>query len=196
VFVAKLNPDGSGLIYSTYLGGTRDDLSDGIRVDAAGHAYVIGETTSLTDFPTTNDALQRRLSIDPTIHCPPISTMLCSDMTLSILAADGSRLVYSTYLGGTGLDAPRSIALHPSGCGRAGHDEPGAVNERLARRHRPHLCDIYVSGATNSQNFPTTAGAFQRTYGGGLRDAFVVKFSSGSRDHDDAADDDGARADR
>jgi hypothetical protein len=195
-FVAKLNPDGSGLIYSTYLGGTGDDLSDGIRVDAAGHAYVAGETTSPIDFPTTDDALQRRLSIDPTIHCPPTSTMLCSDMTLSILAADGSRLVYSTYLGGTGLDVSRSIALHPSGCGRAGHDEPGVVGELLAQGHRGHLCDIYVGGATTSQNFPTTENAFQRKYGGGGRDAFVVKFSSGRRDHDDAADDDGARADR
>jgi hypothetical protein len=45
-----------------------------------------------------------------------------------------------------------------------------------------------VAGATGSQNFPTTANAFQRTYGGGARDAFVVKFSSVSGDDDEAAD--------
>ncbi len=161
-FVAKLNPDGSGLVYSTYLGGTGLDAGDGIGVDAAGNAYVAGETTS-TDFPTTNDALQRNLTG-------------LRNVTVSILTADGRTLVYSTYFGGNDFDASRAMALHPAGCRRA-HDEPGAVGDLRAHGQRAHLCNIYVAGATRSQNFPTTENAFQRTYGGGTRDAFVVKFA-------------------
>ena len=182
-FVAKLRPDGSGLVYSTYLGGTGDESGNGIAVDAAGKAYVAGETTSTADFPTTNDAFQRTLA-----------GLL--NGTVSVLAADGGALVYSTYLGGNDSDTSDAIALHPAGCGRSAHLEPGVVGERLARRPRAHLCDIYVAGPARSHNLPTTANAFQRTYGGGLRDGFVVKFSSGIRDHGDAADDDGARPDR
>jgi len=91
-----------------------------------------------------------------------------------------ARFVYSTYLGGTAADRPNVLALHGAGCGRAADDD--------AQGNQPHLCDIYVAGGTASRNFPTTANAFQRTYGGGPRDGFVVKFSSGSEDTDEAAD--------
>jgi hypothetical protein len=172
-FVAKLSPDGSGLVYSTYLGGIGTDAGDGIGVDGAGNAYVAGETTSATDFPTTNDALQR-------------SSAGLRDVTISILTADGSALVYSTYLGGNAADRPNVLALHGAACRRAADDESEAVGDRLAQGN---LCDIYVAGGTASQNFPTTANAFQPTYGGGLRDGFVVKFSSGRGDNDEATDD-------
>src|SRR5215471_13579659 len=92
-----------------------------------------------------------------------------------------------------GVDASRSTALHPAGCRRAADDESEAVGDLLDRRHRAHLCDIYVAGLIGSQNFPTTANAFQRTYGGGPRAAFVVKFSSGRGDDDETADDYGWR---
>jgi Beta-propeller repeat len=57
VFVAKLTPDGTALVYATYLGGGADDLGRGIAVDATGAAYIIGETAS-ADFPTTSGAIQ------------------------------------------------------------------------------------------------------------------------------------------
>ncbi|MGI6482768.1 MAG: SBBP repeat-containing protein [Methanobacterium sp.] len=57
VFVSKLNPTGTGLVYSTYLGGTNSDYGYGVAVDGDGNAYITGETYS-TDFPTTLGAYQ------------------------------------------------------------------------------------------------------------------------------------------
>jgi hypothetical protein len=100
-FVTKLNPAGSGLVYSTYLGGNGEDLGDGIAVDAAGNAYVTGQTRS-TDFPTTVGAFQRALQ-GP------------ADAFVTKLNPAGSGLVYSTYLGGGGFDAASGIAVDAGG---------------------------------------------------------------------------------
>ena len=83
-FVAKLNPAGSALVYSTFLGGTDIDDARGIAVDATGNAYVTGETTS-PDFPTTAGALAR------TNHG-------AYDVFVTKLNPGGSALIYSTYL--------------------------------------------------------------------------------------------------
>ncbi len=91
-FVAKLNASGSGLVYSTYLGGTGDDRGIGIAVDATGNAYVTGETYS-SNFPTTAGAF------DTTFNGT------CIDAFVAKLNASGSSLVYSTYLGGSGSDS-------------------------------------------------------------------------------------------
>jgi hypothetical protein len=98
-FVAKLNPAGNGLVYSTYLGGNASDSANGIAVDASGSAYVTGDTTSYS-FPATG--YQRG------IHGG-------QDAFVAKLTADGAHLVYSTYLGGTGDDRATGIALDPSG---------------------------------------------------------------------------------
>jgi hypothetical protein len=130
-FVVKLNPSGSALVYSTYLGGSDDDEGDGLAVDASGNAYVTGSTDS-SDFPTTPGAFQ-----DPANQGAFVTK----------LNAAGSALVYSTSsIGGGG------IALDASG-------------------------NAYVTGYTNSSNFPTTPGSFQITYGGSF-DAFVSKLNT------------------
>jgi hypothetical protein len=98
-FVTKLDPAGSALVYSTYLGGTDIDLAEAIAVDAAGHAHVTGETGS-TDFPTV-DAVQ------PTRDGS-------SDVFVTELNAAGSALVHSTYLGGNDADEGLSIAVGAS----------------------------------------------------------------------------------
>jgi hypothetical protein len=139
-FVTKLNPQGSAVVYSTYLGGTGDDFGLGIAVDPRGLAYLTGQTSS-TDFPTTSRAFQ------------PSYGGGNSDGFVAKLSADGSVLVYSTYLGGSGDDA----AL-------IGPTDPGG--------------HVYAEGFTSSMDFPTTAGAFQRTYGGGAVDAFVAKLEA------------------
>src|SRR5438445_218920 len=100
-FVSKLNAAGSTLLYSTYLGGSGYDYGYGIAVDAAGSAYVTGQTTS-TDFPTVNP-LQAA------------SGGGVSDAVVSKLDATGSALLYSTYLVGSGRDGGSDIAVDAGG---------------------------------------------------------------------------------
>lgn len=106
-FVSKLDPSGSALAYSTYLGGSGDEGGFGVAVDAAGSAHVIGTTFS-TDFPTTADAL------DATHGYP-------SDAFYVKLDLGATALEYSTYFGGAGYDGGTyagdggSIALDPQG---------------------------------------------------------------------------------
>jgi hypothetical protein len=96
--VTKLNPAGTGLVYSTYLGGDRNDTGEGIAVDADGNAYVTG-TTDSTNFPTTFGAVQ------PTFRGG------FGDAFVTKLDPGGSAVVYSTYLGGSGREEGSGIAL-------------------------------------------------------------------------------------
>jgi hypothetical protein len=134
VFVTKLNATGTGVVYSTYLGGSGDDHGQGIAVDASGNAYVAGRTGS-TDFPVPN-AFQPAL--DGT-----------TDGFVVKLNATGTALLYGTYLGGSGSDEVRGIAIDGSG-------------------------KAYVAGFTTSSNFPASAGAYQAALRG-VGDGFVAK---------------------
>ena len=100
-FVAKLNPAGSALVYSTYLGGGGDDFANGIAVDGSGRAYITGSTNS-GNFPTTMQALQGNLA-------GPRNAFVAR------LNAAGTALEYSTYLGGRLLDEATAIAVDASG---------------------------------------------------------------------------------
>jgi hypothetical protein len=100
VFVAKVNAEGSALVYSTYLGGSGSDEGRRIAVDASGRAFVTGVTTS-GDFPTLN-ASQTNLRGD-------------SDAFVAALHTDGNSLVYSTYLGGSAFDIGYGIATDRGG---------------------------------------------------------------------------------
>jgi len=146
-FVTKLSPTGTGLVYSTFLGGGGSSNQSGssIAVDAAGNAYVAGVTTSV-DFPTTAGAFQRVSGGG-------------NDGFVTKLDSTGSALVFSTYLGGSSNDQGNGIAIDTAG-------------------------NAYVTGQTQSSNFPTSAGAFQSASGGcgssypNLCDAFVAKLNS------------------
>ena len=136
-FVAKLDPAQSGpasLLYATYLGPGNGTGARAIAVDAAGNAYVTGETNG--PFPTTADALS-----------PAYGGL--GDAFVAKLNPTATALSYSTYLGGARTDAGRGVAVDADG-------------------------NIYVTGETDSTNFPITT-AFQPAYGGSVRDAFVVK---------------------
>jgi hypothetical protein len=141
-FLTKLDPTGSGLLYSTYLGGGGEEAGFGVTVDAAGNAYVTGFTNS-ANFPVTSGAFQPAYSGS--------SDGFVAKLNPSLVGA--ASLVYSTYLGGSGTDAGRGIAVDS-------------------------LAHAYVTGYTNSANFPVTPGAFQSGLAGGqFDDAFVAKIT-------------------
>ncbi len=132
-FVAKLNPAGSALVYSTYLGGSKDDRATAIAVDSAGEAFVSGVTGS-SDFVVTG---------------PQTTFGGQTDGFAVAIKADGTGRLYSTYIGGSGLDQANGIALDPVG-------------------------NAYVAGTTSSTDLPATTGALQTTLSGGS-DGFVAE---------------------
>ena len=101
-FVTRINAGGTGLEYSSYLGGGGEDIGEAITVDSNYCAYVVGVTSS-GNFPVTN-ALGSQLHYSPAAQ-PTV------DAFVSKLSADGRSLVYSTYLGGNSRDAAMSVAL-------------------------------------------------------------------------------------
>lgn len=126
------------LSYSTYLGGNNGDIAYGVAVDGSGDIYVAGSTASL-NFPVSS---------------PEQKTLQGSENAfVAKLNPTGSALVYSTYVGGNGVDSARAIALDSSG-------------------------NAYVTGTTTSANFPVTSGVFQPAYHGSVSNAFVFKLSS------------------
>ena len=100
VFVAKLNPAGTALVYSTYLGGSGDDFAQGLAIDSTGNAYITGSTTS-PNFPPKN-AYQS-------------SYNGAGDVFLSKLGPFGTNLLYSTYIGGTDYEIGNAVAVDNSG---------------------------------------------------------------------------------
>jgi uncharacterized protein (TIGR03437 family) len=120
-FVTKWTPDGKDMVYSTYLGGSYTTFVQALAVDADGNAYITGNTNS-TDFPTTSGALQRK-------------NLGTYNAFLTKIAPDGS-LVYSTYLGGSGVDIGLAIAVDAAG-------------------------EAHIAGFAGSADFPVTAGAAQ-----------------------------------
>lgn len=152
IFVTKLNATGSALIYSTYFGGTRTpDHATGITVDAAGQAYITGDTLS-PDFPTTANAADRTCGTDG--NCNQDQLFVNSDAFFTVFDAAGSGLVYSTFIGGSYLELGGAVTLDSSG-------------------------KAYVTGTTYSTDLPVVA-AVQPVCGGATFsacvDAFVAKF--------------------
>ena len=101
IFVVKLNPEGNGIDYSTYIGGGDEDSATGILVDGDGSTYVTGFSVS-TDFPTTAEAFQT-------------SKQAGQDAVLFKLSPDGSTLQISTYYGANGGEIPGTIAMDSGG---------------------------------------------------------------------------------
>jgi hypothetical protein len=106
--VSKLNPAGSALVYSTYVGGDGDEEGDWIAVDSAAGAWVAGFTTC-DDFPTTSNAIQR------TYGGPSVATAFFGDAFVLRLSPSGSALSFSTFLGGSGDDVVGTLALGKGG---------------------------------------------------------------------------------
>ena len=135
-FITTLSPDGSTLTQSTYFGGSLIDSIFGVARDASGYIYTVG-TTNSPDLPVVR-AYQSK---------PGGS----SDVMIAKFTPDISATAYVTYLGGSGIDEGRAIAVTSEG-------------------------DAYVTGYTESKNFPKV-WPYQQNYGDGDRDAFVVSLS-------------------
>ncbi|MGB6867912.1 MAG: SBBP repeat-containing protein, partial [Candidatus Aminicenantaceae bacterium] len=136
IFISKINSSGTALVYSTYLGGSGGDFESGIALDAEGAVYVTGATES-SDFPTRN----------------PIQGTYGGNRDSFVAKIDsaGSKLVYSTYLGGAALEEFSNITV----------DSEGAA---------------YVTGGTKSSDFPIR-NPFQKN-NAGETDIFISKVSS------------------
>jgi hypothetical protein len=201
-FVTELDPSGTTILYSTFLGGTGNDRASAITVDGQGFAYVTGRTASM-DFPVT-----------PGVFGPYYGGG-DYDAYVTKLTPAGDRLVYSTYLGGEGNDSGFAIAVDAAGdayvAGGTGSDD--FPTTQSAYQYAPYGTDafitefnptasdllyssrlggsfsneranaialapdggVYLTGQTPSPDFPTW-NAFEDTFGGGFLDAFVAKF--------------------
>ncbi|MBS5955558.1 MAG: SBBP repeat-containing protein [Clostridiales bacterium] len=198
-FITKFSPDGSSLIYSTYLGGSNTDVSNGIAIDTQGHAYVTG-TASSTDFPVTPGAFQ--------------TSFINNAVFVTKLSSDGGSLVYSTFLAGNGNDESRKIAVDTLNCAsvigftsstdfpvtpNAFQVTPGPsfvsklsptadsligstyfdgdkidISQDIKTDLQGH---IYITGTTGSPSFPTTPNVLPSALNG-FTDSFVSIFSA------------------
>jgi len=125
LFLLKIDPTGTKLEFSSLVGGSDADLFRGLDVDDNGYVYASGETNS-SDFPTTNGTFDETHNGD-------------FDIFLLKMEANGSSLVYSTFVGDVGADIGAGVEVDGSG-------------------------NSYVAGYTNSTSFPTTAGAYDRSH--------------------------------
>ena len=139
-FVLKLSPAGSELIFSRLIGGTGDEFARSIALDPEGNIWIVGSTTSL-DYPIERPHQD-------------FHGGATRDVFLTRLSADGSKLLYSTYLGGSGVDEGNSLALDPEG-------------------------NVYITGTTTAAEylFPLK-DPIRDSYAGGARDSFVAKFAA------------------
>ncbi|HXH47857.1 MAG TPA: SBBP repeat-containing protein [Terriglobia bacterium] len=152
-FFAKLNNEGSGILYSTYLGGSNIDIAHDIAVDSSGNAYLTGYTAS-PDFPATRGAPGGGTCAGGPTPSPCVDAFV-GKFNPSLSGA--ASLVYLTYLGGNGDDVGFAIRVDSG--------------------------NAYVAGTTfandtGSATFPVTAGAFQNTFGGGVADGFLAVLDS------------------
>ncbi len=162
-FISVINPSGTALSFSTYLGGSGVDVAKGIAADSAGNAYVTGWTASL-NFPTVNP-LQASIA-DNASSCIYNGGDGCGDAFVARINTVSSILSWSTYLGGSSFDGANGVALDSAD-------------------------NVYVAGQTTSVDFPAVS-AFQSacagpyTFGAGsysragqecYGDAFVAKLN-------------------
>ncbi len=203
-FVTKLNPTGSAVVYSTYLGGNGEDDGFGVAIDGAGNAYVTGATDS-SNFPTTGGAYQTVFGGGT------------SDAFVAKLNPAGNALVYSTYLGGSGNEQANGIAvdgagnayvtgyftgsfpvtpgafqtvaagvqssfvtkLNPAGSALLYSTYVGGSGNDMAEAIAVNAAgNVYITGPTTSPDFPLTPGAYQTVYGATSSwDVFVTELN-------------------
>jgi hypothetical protein len=136
--LAKLSADGRDLVFCTYLGGSDREIGHKPAVDGAGNVLLTGRTAS-SNFPTTSDALDGTHGGG-------------KDVFVAKFSPKAERLLYSTYLGGSGDETGRWLK----------------VSEKVQT-------EVVISGSAGSSTFPTTSGAYDTGHNGDL-DVFVLRF--------------------
>jgi len=148
IFVSKFSQAGA-LLYSVYLGGSKDDVARDIAVDASGNVYLAGETLS-PDFPATGGAFDTTCAANANGYCSNAKEAFAVKLDATGSLTGG----YATYLGGTLDDVAYAVAVDGSG-------------------------NAFVAGSTNSVDFPTTGGVLQTALSAyNSSDAFVVKLNA------------------
>ncbi|MEM7038840.1 MAG: SBBP repeat-containing protein, partial [Bacteroidota bacterium] len=136
---SMVNSAGTGLVFSTFIGGSQTDLGNDIVLSNSGEIFITGRTES-NDYPTTAGAYD-------VIH-----TMSFDDVYVTKLNNSGSALIYSTFVGGTLSEEAYGIDVNAAG-------------------------EAFITGYTRSNDYPTTPGAFDATYGGS-DEIFVTKLNA------------------
>jgi PKD repeat protein len=158
IFVTKFSANGGSLMYSTYLGGNNTDVGNGIAVDSTGRAFVTGYTKS-QNFPVQNGT-PKNINESFSSPCPFPGCIGDADAFLSEISPDGGSLLNSTCFGGNSTDGGTSVAVQPDGQW------------------------VYLTGYTNSDNFPVTGNALQPNLNSNLAlfpcDAFIIIYAPGN----------------
>ena len=168
IAISKFSADGTSLIYSTYLGGNSADAPHSMIVNSLGQLVVLGSTSS-TDYPTSAGAYDGTFNGGTAVNYVSNGANFQngSDIVVSILSADGSTLIGSTYLGGSlndGLNENTALSYNYGDIFRGEVVVDAADN-------------IYITSSTVSANFPVTSGSMNQTLGG-TQDAICAKFNS------------------
>lgn len=150
IAVSKLNPDGSSLIYATYLGGSSTEYPHSMITNDNGELYVFGSSSS-SNYPTSAGAYDNTLGGG-------------QDMVISHLSADGTTLIGSTYIGGNAADGSNTVTSN------YGDQFRGEIIVNAAG-------DCFIMSSTASTNFPTSAGAYQTALSG-TSDAVLFSLNS------------------
>ncbi len=167
IAISKFSPDGSSLIYSTIIGGSSAESPHSMVVNSLGQLVILGSTSS-SNFPTTVGAYDASYNGGAAINFPSNGTNYTtgSDIVITILNANGSALVGSTFFGGTGND---------------GLNQTGILAYNYGDQFRGEVIvdasnNVLIVSSTLSSDLPVTAGTFDATLGGG-QDALIAKFN-------------------
>lgn len=160
--IMKLSADGSTRLYATYLGGGNDEYPHSLIADAGGNLVVAGRTYS-SNFPTT-----------AAVTGPGGG----SDIFVTKLAANGTSLIGSVRIGGSGNDGVNIEGQHQTQNHRSVSLLRNYGDDSRSEAVLDAAGNIYLASSTQSANFPTTAGVFQPAFGGGLQDGVLLKLDS------------------
>ncbi len=168
IAISKFSANGTSLIYSTYLGGNNTEAPHSMIVNSQGQLVILGSTSS-TNYPTSVGAYDNAFNGGTAVNYASngVNFQNGSDIVVSILSADGSALVGSTFLGGSlndGVNDDATLSFNYGDIFRGEVVVDAADN-------------IYITSSTGSSNFPTTSGTIDQTLGG-TQDAICAKFNS------------------